>query len=369
MNVGKRVVLFAGGGTGGHIFPNLAIYQRLQTLPRSVDGHFVVSNRPIDTKICQAQQLAYSTIDALPLSLHPKRFLYFVKAYKKAVAQCRAIIQKTHAGALVASGGFVSGPAMKAAAAMGLPVALMNLDAVPGRANRWCARDATEVFTSYQCRGLPRAQLVGMPLRNEATEKLSAETARWELGLRPDLPTLLITAGSQGASTINQMMIELVGRTANRNLLDDWQVLHLTGQADREAVQQAYEQAGVLNKVEAFCHKMGWAWSAASLAISRAGASSVAEAWHHGVPTLFMPYPFHKDDHQRKNAEPLVTIGGAMMLKDHADAIDNVAEVAGPLKTLLHGEARRVKMREAALAEQPGDGADALARWVASVGG
>lgn len=361
-------VVFAGGGTGGHIFPNVAVAQRLADMGRPVSPHFLVSRRPLDARIMDKLGWPWTPLSAAPLSLHPVRLWRFGRSYLAAVRTCRDWLERIEPRAMVATGGFVSGPAVKAASQAGVAVALVNLDAVPGRANRWCARDAQEVFTAYGSSGLPRAQRIGVPLRREAAERVEADKARWELGLRPGVETILITAGSQGASTINRAAMELVSRAAHRRVFRGRQVLHLAGAEQREEVAQAYERAGVPARVESFCDRMGLAWSAATLAVSRAGAGSVAEAWHHAVPTIFVPYPFHRDEHQKHNAEPLVNAGGALLVKDRVDPLANVAELAGPLASLAEGEARREAMRSAAAAQRPPDGADALARWLISVG-
>src|SRR5690606_34808033 len=147
--------------------------------------------------------------------------------------------------------------------------------------------------------------------------------AREALGLAPDQPVLLVTAGSQGAATINRMMMALVKHPQGRAALADWQVYHLSGAREREAVERAYAEAGVAARVEPFCQRMGLAWRSAELAISRAGAGSVAEVLANAVPTIFMPYPYHKDQHQRLNALPLADAGGAVLVQDHIDAEAN----------------------------------------------
>lgn len=361
-------VLFAGGGTGGHIFPNAAVVQRVRSMGRAITPHFLVSMRDIDRGLLDHLGYEHTALTASPFTAHPLRVPRFARNYFVAQRQCASLFERLRPAALVATGGFVSAPAVKVAAQRGIPVAMVNLDAVAGRANRWCARDATEVFTAYAEAGLPRAQRIGVPLRTEAAQAVDPDRARWELDLRPGVDTVLITAGSQGASTINRMAIEMAGRAAHRRAFEGRQVLHLAGREMRDEVASAYNTAGVTAKVEAFCERMGLAWSAATVAISRAGAGSVAEAWRHAVPTIFMPYPFHKDEHQKRNAEPLVNAGGALLIRDRIDPAANVAEVAGPLTSLLDGEARRAKMRDAAAASRPPDGADAVAKWLLSIG-
>lgn len=364
-----RTILFAGGGSGGHIFPNMAILERLREKRIAIAPHFLVSDRPLDAQIVRRQGLPFTIVPAEPVGLRPDRLLKFYWSFRRSEEVVRDVIRRTGASGLVATGGFVSGPAVTAAQKARVPVALVNLDAVPGRANKFIASKATEVFSVYPTPMLNRAQTIGLPLRRAAlaaASGVSPEKARWELGLRPDLNTLLVFAGSQGGSSINKMMIEMCSRTASRKALSDpnWQVLHLSGFAEKEQVQQAYDKAGVHARVEPFCNAMGFAWASASMAIARAGAGTVGEAWANAVPTVFLPYPFHKDEHQRFNAEPLVNAGAAMMFRDHVDPVENVTQLAGPVSSLMGNALQREKMREALLATRPQDGAETVALWL-----
>ena len=358
-------ILFAGGGTGGHIFPNLAVIERLRdAMGNDLRAHLLVSDRAVDADIVQRATLPYTALHARPFGTKPAALWRCLRAYKQSMAQVRRIIHETRAGALIGTGGFVTAPALHAARRAHLPAALVNLDAVPGLASRWSARYATDTFTVYPHPTLPRAQPIGLPLRHAALASESAEAARDALGLWPERRTLLVTAGSQGAASINRAMIELVGKKpAVRDELANWQVLHLTGAADRQAVQAAYDEAGVPATVLAFCEAMGRAWAAADLAISRAGAGSVAEVWANRVPTVFLPYPHHRDEHQKLNAAPLIERGGALLLTDLADGPRNADTLAGPLEELLTDAERRQAMRDQ-LDDAPVDGAEVVAAWV-----
>jgi UDP-N-acetylglucosamine--N-acetylmuramyl-(pentapeptide) pyrophosphoryl-undecaprenol N-acetylglucosamine transferase len=362
-------ILFAGGGTGGHIFPNVAVVERLHEQLLPVTPHFLVSDRPLDGQILAKHHLAFTVLPAQPFSLQPRKLFAFIKSFRESERLAAKTIVQTRAAAMIATGGFVCAPAVAAAQKMQIPVALVNLDAVPGRANKLMANRATEVFTVYPQENLPRAQCIGMPLRRSAVSDMPAAKARRQIGLDPDKETLLITAGSQGASTINQMMIELCSRTEPRKAFADWQILHLTGVHEREDVAAAYREAGLSATVEAFYTGMGLAWSAASLAISRAGAGSVAEAWVNAVPTIFLPYPFHRDEHQRHNTEPLVNQGAALLLRDEVDPETNVAQLTGPLVALMRNAVQRSLMRQALRETRPADGATSLALWIAIAAG
>lgn len=364
-----RTILFAGGGSGGHIYPNLAVLERLREADPAVSAHLLVSNRPVDQQIIRKEQLPFTALPALPLVMKPKPLWAFYQAYKHSEQVALDVIARTDASAMVATGGFVSGPAVAAAQKAGIPVALLNLDAVPGRANRFAASKATEAFTTYSSTQLRRAQKIGMPLRRSVIGALKPEKARWDLGLRPDLDTILVFAGSQGSTSINSMMMELCTRAQHRKALENWQIIHLTGPDDEQAVQKAYDDAGVRGMAHSFCHKMGAVWSAATVAIGRAGAGSVAEAWANAVPTIFMPYPYHKDQHQRLNAEPLVSSGAALLQRDLVDPIENVNQIAGPLKALLANEHRLEKMRQIMRDTCPPDGASVVADWLTTMTG
>ncbi len=357
-------IVFAGGGTGGHIFPNMAILDRLREKHVPVKPHFLVSTRPLDRQILHKHKLEFTEVPAKPFGWQPRKLIAFMQAFKRSRELVGYELERLDAAAVVATGGFVSGPAVAAAADRDLPVALVNLDAIPGKANRQMASKATAVFSVYSTQMLKRAQTIGLPLRRSAIANLPKAKARYQLGLRPDLDTILVTAGSQGASTINEMMMELTTRTEARKALSQWQVLHLSGVDDQQDVTEAYRRAGIRARVEAFLTGMGLAWAAATVAVSRAGAGSVAEAWANAVPTIFFPYPYHKDAHQRYNAEPLVNAGAALMLKDEIDPVENANQVTGPLTSLMRNDVQRALMTSALRETRPPDGAETLADWL-----
>ena len=358
----KRTVLFVGGGSGGHIFPNLAVAERLLELEPDFSPHFLVSDRSLDAQVITREGLGFTAAPAKPLTLRPSRMMAFLRGYRMTQALVRQLIAKLNVKAVVATGGFVSAPAVSAAVRARIPVAMVNLDAVPGKANRLAARKAQDVFSVYSIGTLPGAQRIGLPLRRAALAEVSPEDARRELGLQPQAQTLLIFAGSQGGRSINRMMIEL----CSRGDLSDWQMLHWTGPSEQESVAAAYARAGIASKVEPFCHQMGLAWAAASLAICRAGAGSVAEAWANAVPAIFLPYPYHKDEHQKHNARPLVDLGAAMMLADLIDPARNAEQLSKALSDIETDPAQLQRMQaQLAQTRQP-DGARVLARWVAA---
>lgn len=354
--------LFSGGGTGGHLYPGLAIAEQLAALAGTdAASHFLCSTRPLDAEILAGEKAQFTPIDAAPFGLSPGRLLKFLPAWGKSVRHASAIIQNAKSKGqahVIAMGGFVAAPAVQAARKLGVPVTLVNLDATPGLANNWIAKRADRVLTALPVPG--RSWTVAGPIvRREALPPADAPTCRQRLGLDPQKPTLLVTGASQGASSINQALAKLV--TDRPAQLAGWQVLHQTGNRDTDEVRKAYDRADIPAIVEPFVRQMGLWWGAADAAISRSGAGSVAEVWASRVPTIFMPYPYHKDQHQKANAMPLVDCGGAVLLEDRIDAAANAAPLATTLVGFIRNPARLVTMRAAFEKLGPADGAARVA--------
>jgi UDP-N-acetylglucosamine--N-acetylmuramyl-(pentapeptide) pyrophosphoryl-undecaprenol N-acetylglucosamine transferase len=365
-------ILFAGGGTGGHIYPNVAIVERLAERAPHLRPHFLVSARPGDAATMKKLGYAFTPSPVLPLPSpkKPWRAVPFLLAWRRAIAEARELLERERIAAVVATGGFVSGPGIIAAKKAGLPRALVNLDAIPGKANRRLARECPRIFSAYESEDLPGAARIGLPLRAASTSTLSPSDARraLDLGLRPELPLLLVTGATHGAESIIKLMIAWV-QSAARGGLVGWQVLHQCGTWDPAALQKVYDDAGVPARVVAYLDAMGLAWRAADLAVARAGAGSVAEAWANATPTIFLPNPYHHDEHQRHNAAPMADAGGARIVKDRIDAQANLEQVVPVIADLLAEHDARDAMRTAAERTRPPDGAREVADWIADVAG
>jgi UDP-N-acetylglucosamine--N-acetylmuramyl-(pentapeptide) pyrophosphoryl-undecaprenol N-acetylglucosamine transferase len=270
-----------------------------------------------------------------------------VRAGRKAIAAAK----KDGPVWVVAGGGFVAAPVVQAARAEGVPVLMLNLDAVPGRANRWIARHAERVVTTCEVGHRPKmgggTPWIPIPpiVRGAAVCSSSARECRLALGLEPDRPTIFVTGASQGAQSINRFMGALARQHAEELRRGGWQILHQTGKFDEKALREDYEAAGVAHVIRGFFREMGQAWGAADVAVSRAGAGSVAEAWANRVPTVFLPYPYHKDEHQKHNAVPLVKAGGAVLVKDHIDPSKNLEEAGAALMALMRDASKRAAMK------------------------
>jgi UDP-N-acetylglucosamine:LPS N-acetylglucosamine transferase len=364
-------IFLAGGGTGGHIFPNLAVWEALQepTAPAvaphtSLSPHFLLSARPVDAAIAAEHALPFTALPAQPFGLAPRTLLRFLWHWGDSVRRARRLLHDAKSKGptlLLTTGGFVSAPCVQAARVERVPTIMVNLDAVPGRANRWAAKHAARVFTAAPITAGPGATWTAIPpiVRAAALPPGDRAHCRRALGLDPERPTLLVTGASLGARSINQMLIRLLA--ADRVAFQGWQVLHQTGPSDTAECEKAYADAGVRALVRPFVTTMGLWWGAADLAVGRCGAGIVAEAWAARVPALFMPYPYHKDQHQRANALPLERAGAAHIHRDHIDPATNASDAGTRLLALLADTSARAAMRKACASLGPADGAARVA--------
>lgn len=376
-----RVFLFAGGGTGGHIYPGLAIAEALGRLAPAagrgaVEAKFLCSDRGIDARILSQAGVAFFAVAAKPLGLRPRTLVRFLRGWGPTIRSARAEVRAARARglepAVVAMGGFVAAPCAQAARAERCPLWLVNLDAVPGKANRWIAGRVApgKLLTSAPVgSAFARSWRVVPPIVRAGTA-LSAMTraeARTGLGLNPQTPTLMVSGGSQGAASVNLLMAALA--RSRPGALSGWQVLHQSGEDDNTALENAYTVAGVKAVVTRFVSAMGVWWRAADLAVGRCGAGTVAEAWANGVPAVFLPYPFHRDQHQRANAAPLVSAGAAVVCDDLVSAEANLPVAGAVIADLLTDGARREGMRQSAERLGPADGAERVARALLGLDG
>lgn len=367
-------LIFAGGGSGGHIYPALAIAERVRALsPGRVRCVFACSERPLDEKILAGAGAEFVRSPARPVSLKPKGLLAFVRSWPRAVRQARALIRESRGGSpvhLVAMGGFVAAPFAAAAVKERCPATMVNLDAVPGKANRWIAPRVGHVYSALvvdaRFRGRISTPWTDVPpiVRDGARARATKEEARTALGLDPTRPVLMTTGGSQGLRSINDFVTAFAASDQGRQALTEgrWQVLHQTGRNLASAVQAKYAGAGIDARVVDFTDQMGLWWAASDLAVCTAGAGNVAEIWASSTPALLLPYPHHRDQHQKYNALALERVGGVVVGIDRIDAPANLAQNAATLAELLTRADKRAAMRAALASLGLADGAERIAR-------
>lgn len=360
-------VVFAGGGTGGHLFPALAVLEQLREIEPNTRAVFLCSTREIDERILSTAKVEHVAIPAKPLSSHPIGLAKFVWSWGGAVRAARAQIAQIKAACprvrVLATGGFVAAPVAQAARVERVPLVLLNQDAPPGKANRWIAGRATSIYTTAEV-DHPGWERIPPVVRRAALASGDARACRAKLGLDPDRPVLMVTGASQGAKSVNEFVAAFAEANADLLRRGGWQAVHQTGSEDNTPWREAWAKAGVPAVVERFFDAMGDCWGAADLAVSRSGAGSVAEVWANRVPTIFLPYPYHRDEHQRLNALPLADAGGAIVERDQIDPKANLAGAGTRLRELLERPAERDARRAALEKLGPVDGAARLARAI-----
>jgi len=266
---------------------------------------------------------------------------------------------------VIGSGGLSSVPPVLEAVRAGIPSVLLNPDAIPGRANRMLGSRVDAVFTQFEdttawFRRKERVLVTGCPIR-EAFNRASREKGIGRFRLDPDRRTLLITGASLGARNINEAVAALL---PDLRKSEGWQILHLTGEADYEAVRSAYQTSGSDAKVLAYTEDMPDALAAADLVVSRAGASTLAELTAVGRASILMPYPYHRDQHQLANAGCLARAGAARIVPDRKTTRKNIPSLRAALEELMRNDGAREAMASAARRIGRGDAAARVAERI-----
>ena len=323
----RPMVAIACGGTGGHLFPGVAVAEQL--LLRGAAVTLLVSPKEVDQQaVATLRGVEVVTLPAVGLS--GRNYLAFALGFLRSHRASQKLFRRIRPVAALAMGGFTSAAPVFAAHRLGVKTCLHESNTIPGRANRWLARWVDDAFVYFQETAPrlagPRVHVVGMPVRPQF-EAMDAESARMTLGLRPNRPTLLVMGGSQGASGINQLVTGALPLLKEK--LPDWQFIHLAGAADADNVRQVYERLGLKAVVRPFLSEMEYALGAATLSVSRSGASSLAELAAMRVPAVLIPYPVAADDHQRVNARAFVGTGAAWLLEQGKTSPGELAALLG----------------------------------------
>ena len=346
----QRCFYFAGGGTGGHIYPALAVAEQIAGIEPGAKIHFFCSTRDIDKHILGQTRFEYTVLPARGFSIRPRGLIEFFKSFRQSNRIARDVMGDGNNAVVVGSGGFVSASVCWVAHTCNVPIALLNVDIVPGWANKVITRWTDEVFVQFEEAGRYFAQrgatahVVGCPLRS-GFKHPDPHAAKDQLGLDKQKKILLITGASSGAQRINKTICSLLEKLDA--FADDWQIVHLTGMAHHEHVLSSYRTARISHKVLAYFDGMPNLLAAADLVIGRSGAVSVAEYAAAGVPSICMPYPYHKDRHQYLNAGKLVEAGAAVIVDDLPDERDRAEWLWDELDELMKDDEKRRQMTEA----------------------
>lgn len=330
------MIAIACGGTGGHLFPGLAVAEQL--LKRGCAVTLLVSPKEVDQQAVKAalerrsptrreegnpdQRAGSETgvpvrVVTLPaVGLQNRNYFSFAASFVRSYFAARKAFRDSPPVGALAMGGFTSAPPICAAKNMGAKTFLHESNTVPGRANRWLSRFVVQCFV-----GFPQAAerlrnrnvtITGTPVRPQFLPRDPA-SCRVALGLAPDVSTILVMGGSQGASGVNELIMNSLGLLASEQARV--QFLHLTGHGDAEKVRGAYAKAGLCASLHPFLAEMDLALGAATVAVSRSGASSLAELAAVRVPSVLIPFPAATDNHQYFNARAFEETGAARLLE------------------------------------------------------
>lgn len=354
-----RRVMVAGGGTGGHLFPGIAVVEELRRRSPEIEALFVGTRGGIESRLLPDLGYELLPIEVLPLKgRSPGELLRSLSALPASAAQALSLVKSRRPDLVIGLGGFAAGPVLLAASLCRTPTALLEQNAHVGLTNRLLSRTVGRAYLTYEQTaaqfGRERARVLGNPVRREFVQAARIAASDPE-GIEARSRDLMVIGGSQGARALNEAIppaLEKAGLTGR-----GMTVVHQTGEAMVEQVSALYRQAGIEARVSPFIHDMARAYASARLVIARAGATTLAELCAIGRPSILVPYPYAADDHQAKNASALQQAGAAVMIAQDTLTPELLArEVA----SLLDDDGRRRAMAAAARRQGRPDAAAAI---------
>ena len=341
-------LMIAGGGTGGHVFPGIAVAEELVRRDPDADILFVGTERGIETKL--VPELGWNLHLISVSGLKTVGLLGAVRGLlrlPRALWQSRKVLKRFRPDVVIGVGGYASGPVVMMARLRGIPTAILEQNSIPGMTNKVLGKMVRRVFLSFDhSRSFFKARkvaVVGNPTRLAILDRIKAATKsqRNESG-----PRILVCGGSQGALAVNELMAEAAGMLAERGI--PLHIVHQTGHAHLDSTRALYEQAGVEADCRAFISDMAAAYADADLVVSRAGATTVAELGIAARPAILIPYPHAADNHQEVNAREMVEAGAALMARQSETT---AAQLADEIATLIT-QPDRMRAMAAAMRDQ-----------------
>ncbi len=362
-------LLISGGGTGGHIFPALAVWKALKQLNPDSQCFWLITRRG-EGRILEREGLEYYELPVQPLQVRPGS----VSTLLQSCVQALRILQQRKPTACLGTGGYASLPGILTSLTLGVPVVLLEQNVLPGKATRFLSPWAYAVCVSYPetVQYLPeraRIEVTGNPIREEV-RKTGRTEAGAHFGLRDETLHLLISGGSQGASAINHAVVNAFETGARLphfqhfRVREQVEILHQTGSADEEVIKKAWREMGISAVVKAFFDDMPLALASADILIGRAGASTLAEMATQGLPSILIPYPY-AGGHQEENARYFEKHSAAVVILQKEGWEKKLTEA---LWMLLTDENHRTKLSERVKALARPQAAEAIARFLLSVG-
>lgn len=309
-------IIIAGGGTGGHLFPGIALAQTAQ-LNRPINQQlqiiFLCTERPFDTRELTRYKFDYKILPSPRLSLSPKFVIKFIKSLVIAYQA----MTKLRPDYVIGLGGYGSFPSLIIAKMLNIPIILLEQNLLPGKVNRIFSAWAKLVLCQWQgskkyLANPLRARIIGSPIRIEI-KRIARDEACKKLGVDPGKKILAILGGSQGAEAINRLIVENINILIPRK--NQITIIQLTGEADYQKVKAIYESSGINHYVAAFSREMSEIYSCADLVIARAGGITIAELTALGIPAVLIPYPHAAENHQYLNAREFARYGAGLLIE------------------------------------------------------
>jgi UDP-N-acetylglucosamine--N-acetylmuramyl-(pentapeptide) pyrophosphoryl-undecaprenol N-acetylglucosamine transferase len=336
-------IMIAGGGTGGHIYPAVAVVERLRRAADRVEVTFVGTSRGLESGIVPALGYRMRRIVARPMPT--KRDIRLVPAALYAgvgVIQSLAILMLERPNVVVGTGGYASGPVVAAAALVGTPTLLIEPNVIPGRTTMLLARFVDRIALGFQesvryFRKGTNLRVTGVPVRSGLLEPSRDEGVK-RFGLDPARKTVLVFGGSRGAHSINRAIVEAARLLQAK---PDLQFLIQTGEADYAEVSGALGGLNLSSRVYPYIDEIGYAYRASDLVVARAGASTVTEVAAFALPSILIPYPHAALAHQDENARLMEARGAALVIKDRDLSGPVLAEA---IVSIIYDQSRREMM-------------------------
>lgn len=315
--------MVAGGGTGGHVFPGIAVADALGRRVRDLEVCWVGTNRGIEARVLPTTPWRFEPMDIQGINGARGRALFRALArLPRAGLRALALLRADRPHAVLGVGGYAGGPLVAMAAALRIPTAVLEPNAIPGLTNRILARVVRRAFVTHEetVAAFPRgiAEVTGSPVRRAFLSRMASEVP---LGERPEV---LVIGGSQGARAINAVVPDALKSLRDRGIV--LRVTHQTGAPTRDEVAARYAALGLEAEVTAFIDDVASVMERASLVVCRAGAMTVAELGILGRPAIYVPLPTAADDHQRRNAEAMTARGAARWIPQPELTASRLAE-------------------------------------------
>ena len=337
-------MLIAGGGTGGHLYPGVALAEELTTRQKGNEVLFVGTERGIEARV--VPELGYQLAKIDVLGLKRQGLFGLIRGLVRlpgAYFQARRVLKSFNPDVAVGVGGYASGPMIFAAWLGGVPTVILEQNTVPGFTNKILSKFVNAVFITFESSAVyfpaKKVQALGNPIRRRLLENF----------LRSMVPSvegrfnILVLGGSQGAHALNLRMVEAAGHLGE--LDEKLRVIHQTGQADADLVTRGYEEVGFDAEVRPFIDDMSDAYRRADLVVARAGATTIAEIQVAKKASILIPYPYAADNHQELNAQAMVDAGASTMLVERD--LDG-PRLAQEIRTLYDDRERVAEMERAA---------------------